>query len=143
MGDKMKKNDRQEIKWNKTLRTKILLMLVPGLIFCIIFFVNLILNAAARYGERDIKPVILTIVISVYVLEGPFFSERKKLSASNRPKDVVRRAAKFRVDSYSSFVDSPLEALRPPLLRDMQSIPHRTIFALEKKTPAGHLYICF
>jgi hypothetical protein len=40
--------------------------------------------------------------------------------------DVVRRAAKYRVDRYLSFVDSLLDALRPPLLRVMQNIGHCT-----------------
>jgi NADPH-dependent 2,4-dienoyl-CoA reductase/sulfur reductase-like enzyme len=36
------------------------------------------------------------------------------------------RAAKFRADSYSSLMDSLLEALRPPLLRVTQDTGHYT-----------------
>jgi hypothetical protein len=54
----------------------------------------------------------------------PFFQRRKKLSASNRPKDAVRRAASIRVDSYPSLVVNLDEALRPPLLRVMQNTGH-------------------
>jgi hypothetical protein len=50
----------------------------------------------------------------------------------NQRKDVVRRAANIRVDSRSSFVDSPLGDLRPPLPRDMQDTGHRILSPLKK-----------
>ncbi len=79
------------------------------------------------------------------VRQGLFFSERKKLSASNWHKDVVRRAARFRVDSYPSLVvnldEAPfdrltalsnVEGLRPPLLRVMQNVWHCILSPLKK-----------
>jgi hypothetical protein len=50
----------------------------------------------------------------------------------NQRKDFVRRAANIRVDSRSSFVDSLLEALRPPLLRDMQNTRQCILSPLKK-----------
>jgi hypothetical protein len=61
----------------------------------------------------------------------------------NWPKDVVRRAANIQEDSCSSFVDSLLEALRPPLLRNMQDIGHCILSPLKKRVPAGHIWRSF
>jgi hypothetical protein len=47
-------------------------------------------------------------------------------------KDVVRRATDIRVASRSFFVDSLLEALRPPLLRVMQNVGHCILSPLKK-----------
>jgi hypothetical protein len=47
-------------------------------------------------------------------------------------KDVVRRAADIWVASGSSFVDSLLEALRPPLLQVMQNVGHCILSPLKK-----------
>jgi hypothetical protein len=71
------------------------------------------------------------------VRQGPFFSERKILSASNRPNNVVRRAASIRVDSYPSLVVNLDEDLRPPLLRVMQNTGHCILSPLKKRVPAG------
>jgi hypothetical protein len=62
-----------------------------------------------------------------------FFSKRKKLSAGNWRMDVVRRAARFRVDSHTSLVVNLDEALRPPLLRVMQNIGHWILSPLKKR----------
>jgi hypothetical protein len=51
------------------------------------------------------------MIILLFMSSGGLFSEAKELFAWNRHKDVVRRAAKFRVDRYSSFVANLLEAL--------------------------------
>jgi hypothetical protein len=57
-------------------------------------------------------------------------------------KDVVRRAADIRVVSRSSFVDSLLEALRPPLLRVMQNVGHCILSPLKKgSVPDNHISI--
>jgi hypothetical protein len=61
----------------------------------------------------------------------------------NWPKDVVRRAANIQEDSRSSFVDSLLEALRPPLLRNMQDIGHCILSPMKKRVPAGNPYAYF
>jgi hypothetical protein len=66
--------------------------------------------------------------------EDSFFKRRKKIFAVNRRKAVVRRAAKFRVDSYHSLMVNLDEALRPPLLRVMQDTGH-CILSLFKKSP--------
>ena len=94
--------------------------------------------------------------LCTYMSYGGLFSEAKKLYARNRHKDFVRRAAKFRVDSYSSFLVNLLEALRPPLLCVMQNIGHRTISPLKRdprrtldqywmqnpnRTPLIHIFI--
>src|SRR4030043_131586 len=50
----------------------------------------------------------------------------------NLRKDVVRRAANIQENSCSSCVDSLLEALRPPLLRDMQDTGHCILSPLKK-----------
>jgi hypothetical protein len=73
----------------------------------------------------------------------------------NLRKDIVRRAANIRVDSRSSFVDSPLEApfdkltaMSLPngsarLCYELCIISGTVFFRLRKKeTPAGHPYIC-
>ena len=86
---------------------------------------------------NDINKRLYSQKQAMNVRQGPFFSERKKLSASNWPKDVVRRAANIEVDSRSSFVDSPLDALRPPLLRVMQDTGHCILSPPKKKVSAG------
>jgi hypothetical protein len=50
----------------------------------------------------------------------------------NLPKDVVRRAASIRVDSYPSLVVNLDEALRPPLLRVMRDTGHCILSTLKK-----------
>jgi hypothetical protein len=65
------------------------------------------------------------------------FFKTKKISAGNRPKDAAGRTADFRADSYSSFVDSLLEAFRPPLPRVMQNNGHFILSPLKKRAPAG------
>jgi len=52
----------------------------------------------------------------------------------NLRKDVVRRAANIQENSCSSCVDSLLEALRPPLLHDMQDTGHCILSPLKKES---------
>jgi hypothetical protein len=57
-------------------------------------------------------------------------------------KDVVRRAANISVVSGSSFVDSLLEAIRPPLLRVMQNFRHCILSPLKKgSVPDIHISV--
>ena len=102
-----------------------------------LYVASLEIRPLLNYSERLNKLGILTMPFT-YCPAETFFSERKKLSASTWPKDVVRRAASIRVDSRASFVDSPLETLRPPLLRVMQNTGHCILSPLKKRIPAGH-----
>jgi hypothetical protein len=66
---------------------------------------------------------------------GDLFSEAKKLFARNRHKDVVRRAAKFQVDNYFSFLDNLVGSPPPAFATSYAKYRALDDFASEKRSP--------